>query len=70
MITDIVTAHKPDMILYAGDDLDRVVGINGSLALKTSNHFIELSYPNLEPLLNTQKELFRALFKEQFKKFL
>lgn len=70
MITDIVAAHKPDMILYAGDDLKRVVGINGSLALKTSNHFIELSYPNLEPLLNTQKELFRALFKEQFEQFL
>jgi hypothetical protein len=39
MITDIVTAHKPDMILYAGDDLKRIVGINGSLALKTSKSF-------------------------------
>ncbi|MCZ7380969.1 MAG: metallophosphoesterase [Candidatus Methanoperedens sp.] len=70
MIIDIVTTHKPDMILYAGDDLDRVVGINGSLVLKTSNHFIELSYPNLEPVLNTQKEIFRALFKEQLEQFL
>lgn len=70
MIVDIVTAHKPDMILYAGDDLKRVVGINATLALKTSNHFIELSYPNLEPVLNTQQDIFRELFKAQFEQFL
>lgn len=64
MLKDIVDKDKPDLILYAGDDLNRLVGLNGTLALKTENNFVELNYPGLEPVSNTQEEIFNTLLKK------
>jgi Predicted phosphoesterases, related to the Icc protein len=64
MITDIVTDHKPDVILYAGDDLDRFVRLDKSLLLKTSSHLLKLNYPDLEPVLGKQNKLFTQKFKK------
>jgi len=47
LIIDIVTDHKPDMILYAGDDLDRFV----RLLLKTSSYLLKLNYPDMKPVI-------------------
>jgi len=45
-LVELVNQHKPDAILYAGDDLDRFVpGVNNIL-LKTTNHLISLTYPD------------------------
>ncbi len=64
MLIDVVTAHKPDLILYAGDDLNRLVGFNGSIALKTTNIFMEFNYPILKPVSNTQEEILTTPLKE------
>lgn len=65
MLKDIVATNKPDLILYAGDDLNRLVGSNGTLALKTTNNFVELTYPGLEPVSNTQEEIFKTPLKKR-----
>ena len=63
MIIDLVGTHKPDMILYAGDDLDRFVRLDKSLLLKTPNHLLKLNYPDLEPILSKQNKLLTKKFK-------
>ncbi len=62
MITDIITDHKPDAILYAGDDLDRFVRLDKSLLLKTPSNLLKLNYPDLEPVLGKQNKLFTQKF--------
>ncbi len=64
MITDIVTDHKPDMILYAGDDLNRFVRLDKSLLLKTPSNLLKLNYPDLKPVLDKQNKLFTHNFKK------
>lgn len=64
MITDIVNTHKPDVILYAGDDLCRFVTLGNHLILKTPNHFLKVSYPGFRPLSNEQEDLLTSNFKK------
>jgi len=45
MLVDLVSSHKPDVILYAGDDLVRFVPVADHVLLKTSSHLIKLVYP-------------------------
>jgi Icc-related predicted phosphoesterase len=49
MLVELVDSHEPDVILYAGDDLDRFVLAADHVLLKTSNHLIKLTYPDLKP---------------------
>jgi len=44
-LVELVNQHKPDAILYAGDDLDRFVPEVNNILLKTTNHIISLTYP-------------------------
>jgi len=66
MIINVVVTHKPDVILYAGDDLDRFVRIDNSLLdkslLKTPRHLIKLNYPDLESALSKQNKLLAQKF--------
>lgn len=64
MIIDIVATHKPDVILYAGDDLDRFVRIDKFLLLKTQSHLLKLNYRNFEPVLSKQNKLLTQKFKK------
>ncbi len=64
MIINLVETHKPDAILYAGDDLDRFIPLDKSLLLKTSSHLLKLNYPDLEPVLSKQNKLLTQKFKK------
>ena len=50
MLIDIVKTNKPDIILYAGDDLRRFILVDNHLLIKTQNHLLKLSYPDLRPI--------------------
>lgn len=63
MIIDLVETHKPDAILYAGDDLCRLVPLDKFLLLKTPNHFLKLNYPDLEPVSSKDRPLTQKLKK-------
>jgi len=67
MMMTVVEAHKPDAILYAGDDIDRFVTLNRSLLLKTSNSLLELSYPNIEPILSEHSKHLSPQLKKMLK---
>jgi Icc-related predicted phosphoesterase len=43
MINEIIQKFEPDAILYAGDDLDRVIPNEQELYLKTENRFIKVN---------------------------
>lgn len=43
MINSIIQDNNPDCILYAGDDLDRVIPCEEKLYLKTKNNFVNLN---------------------------
>ena len=66
MITDLVETHKPDAILYAGDDLDRFIPLDTSLLLKTPNHLLKLNYPDLKPVSSKEN----MLLTQKFMKFI
>ena len=44
-LIELVDQHKPDAILYAGDDLERFILVVNNILLKTTNHLISLTYP-------------------------
>jgi Icc-related predicted phosphoesterase len=44
-LVELVNQHKPDAILYAGDDLDRFVPKVNNILLRTTNHLISLTCP-------------------------
>jgi len=44
-LVELVNQHRPDAILYAGDDLDRFVPKVNSILLRTTNHLISLACP-------------------------
>ncbi|MBT9165043.1 MAG: hypothetical protein DDT23_01054 [candidate division WS2 bacterium] len=67
MIIDLVEAHKPDAILYAGDDLYRFIPLDKSLLLKTPNHLLNLNYPDMKPVLGKQNKLFTQEFKKNIR---
>jgi hypothetical protein len=62
MIINVVATHKPDVILYAGDDLDRFVRLDKSLLLKTPSHLLKLKYPDLEATLSKHNNLLTQKF--------
>ena len=66
MIIDLVATHKPDVILYAGDDLDRFIPPDKFLLLKTPTHLLKLNYPDLIPV--SIKE--NRILTQKFKKFI
>lgn len=67
MIIELVETHKPDAILYAGDDLDRFIPLDKSLLLKTPNHLLRLNYPDFEPVLSKQNKLLTQEFKKNIR---
>ena len=67
MMKNMVESHNPDLILYAGDDLERLIMPHDSLILKTQNHFVKLKYPEMEPILKEQKKLLTPKLKDFLK---
>lgn len=63
MMIDLVGTHKPDVILYAGDDLGRFTRFGKHLLLKTRTHLLKLNFPDLEPVLIKQNKLLTQQFK-------
>jgi len=57
MIVDLVKSHKPDVILYAGDDIDRFVRLDKPLLLKTTSYFWRLNYPATQKFKRLLKEI-------------
>ena len=43
MLNSIIQENKPDAILYAGDDLKRVIPLESDLYLKTKNNFLKFN---------------------------
>jgi len=68
MITKIVETHNPDVILYAGDDLDRFIPLNELLLIKTPNHLLKLNFQDIEPVLVKQNKLITQKFKKYIRK--
>lgn len=64
MIINLVKTHKPDVILYAGDDLDRFIPLDKYLLLKTPRHLLKLNYPDFKPKLTKQNKLLTQKFKK------
>lgn len=48
-LAELIDYHKPDVVLYAGDDLDRFIPEVNSIVLKTPHHSVPLSLPEFEP---------------------
>jgi len=63
-IRQIIHIENPDLILYAGDDLDRIIGFNKELYLKTVNNFLEIDVDKLSQITSNEK----IANQEQFKK--
>jgi Icc-related predicted phosphoesterase len=42
MIENIINEEAPDFIIYAGDDLDKVIGLESGLFLQSKNHFLKV----------------------------
>lgn len=57
MLVELVNSQEPDVILYAGDDLDRFVPVVDHVLLKTSSHLITLTYPNLKPASREESKI-------------
>ena len=57
-LEELLDQHKPDAILYAGDDLDRFVPRANNILLRTTNHLISLNCPGYEA---TSREANKAL---------
>lgn len=57
MIIDLVEAHRPDAVLYAGDDIHRFIPLGNHLLLKIGKHRLKLNYPALESLSGKQNKL-------------
>jgi len=68
MIIDLVEIHRPDAILYAGDDLDRFIPLDKFLLLKTQNHLLKLNYPDLEPVSSKEDRLLTQKFRRFIQK--
>ena len=47
-LDSIIEECNPDAIIYAGDDIGRLIPPSPSILLKSRRHVIELSYPNLQ----------------------
>jgi Icc-related predicted phosphoesterase len=67
IVHDLVNKHQPDVILYAGDDLNRFINLDKGVLLKTQRHLLRLKYPNLEPLIGKEKRLLTPNFKKYIK---
>jgi Icc-related predicted phosphoesterase len=67
MITDLVETHRPDVVLYAGDDLHRVIPLGNHLLLKIGKYRLKLDYPDLKPLSGKQNNLFTDNFMKKIK---
>jgi predicted phosphodiesterase len=63
MIEQIIQKEQPDLLLYAGDDLERVLGPKNHLYFKTLNNFIEVKLDSLEDSLSSNK--FAEIIKSQ-----
>lgn len=63
-IRQIIHTENPDLILYAGDDLDRIIGFNKKLYLKTLNNFLEIDVAKLNHITINEK----IVNQDQFKK--
>jgi Icc-related predicted phosphoesterase len=48
MMNKIIQKEHPDVVLYAGDDLQRVVPLSKELYIKTDNLFLEFSQKSIE----------------------
>ncbi|MBM3131423.1 MAG: hypothetical protein FJZ95_00075, partial [Chloroflexi bacterium] len=58
MIENIVKLERPDVILYAGDDLHRLIPLGTQLLLKTPSHLIRVVYPSMELVSKKDGKLF------------
>lgn len=68
LLEDIIATQKPNVILYAGDDIHRFVRFEMPLLLKTPNHFFKIgSLSDLEHIISNQNKF---LVKKLFKKFI
>lgn len=48
ILSDLISATNPDVILYAGDDLNRFIKKPDVMYLKSETNLIEFSYPDFE----------------------
>ena len=66
-IREIIEENKPELIIYAGDDLERVLPTSKGVFLRTKSHFIKLNRDSIN-----DKKLFVANKKNRilFQKFI
>ena len=69
MLRGIIRKENPDLLLYAGDDLDRLIGTKDKIYFKTYNNFIEVDLQQLEDLLHDEKLAENPKIKEVVLKF-
>lgn len=66
-LVDLITEHRPDAILYAGDDLNRFAIRGDHILLKTTKNLLKLEYPKLASIDNTHDEFITEEFREEIK---
>ena len=66
LLQKTIEKERPDLILYAGDDLDKVVSNKGKVYLKTHSHFIEVDLNNPQKFLENDNIVPNPLFKGLF----
>ncbi len=66
MIKGIVDRENPDLLLYAGDDLERIIGIKDTIYFKTYNNFIECEIKNFNNFLTQERVANNPIWPEIF----
>lgn len=66
-LVDLITEHRPDAILYAGDDLNRFAIRGDHILLKTTKNLLKLEYPKLASIDNTHDGFITEEFREEIK---
>ena len=67
-VLNIIEKHKPDVILYAGDDLSRFIGIDDFLFLRMGDSLVKLTYRELESIPDKDYEILTHCPKNSIKK--
>jgi len=66
LVKDAIDKEMPDVILYAGDDLERFIIYQERIYVKTCNTFIEFDPANMQEFLDNEEVERNPLFEELF----
>ena len=64
LLYELIQQYNPDIILYAGDDLKRILPVGQKLLIKSSRKAVEIAYPNFTIDKKLKKECSKTLLEK------